>query len=249
MATKKSTPKKTSAKANASSIARNANKGFTAGLTSTLGPDPKPYNRRQDAIQAARNKMSDAKASTGSVKAKSLGNAKTHGNTQRKADHQEQMASRKTSTGKSGITGMKRMIHAPSEETLKATNTAASTARGQRLNSSTSMPKGVSGRIDRRSDGSLVTEPPKSGSGREDARITTTAAARSRGVNTRRYYPVDRIVGGTNGGFAIPEDKYKVPEGASNVRYDSFKDKYVPVFTSGSKKKSTKKDLPRDYGL
>ena len=135
---------------------------------------------------------------------------------------------RKTSTPAS----QKKPIDRRADGTLvteppKASN--ASTARGQRLNSSASMPKGEGSRV--------------------DARITTTAAARSRGVNTRRYYPVDRTVGGTNGGFAIPEDKYKVPEGASNVRYDSFKDKYVPVFTSGDKKKNSKKDLPRDYGL
>lgn len=78
MATKKSTPGKTNAKVKTNSAVRNAAKGFAAGLNSTLGPDPKPYNR-----------------------------AKTSGT--------------KTS--------------AP-----RASN--ASTARGQRLNSSASMPKG-----------------------------------------------------------------------------------------------------------
>lgn len=155
MATKKSTPKKTNTKTKTktSSIARNAGKGFAAGLNSTLGPDPKPYNR-----------------------------AKTSGT--------------KTSTPKTSN---------------------ASTARGQRLNSSASMPKGVSGRIDRRADGSLVTEPPKS--------------------NRKRFLPVDHGAAG------------ELPTGATSAKYDSYTGKFVPVYESGSKKKSAKKDLPRDYGL
>lgn len=93
----------------------------------------------------------------------------------------------------------------------------ASTARGQRLNSSASMPKGVSGRIDRRADGTLVTEPPKS--------------------NRKRFLPVDHGAAG------------ELPAGATSAKYDSYTGKFVPVYESGSKKKSTKKDLPRDYGL
>lgn len=127
MATKKSTPKKTNAKAKTSSIARNAGKGFAAGLNSTLGPDPKPYNR----VKASGAKTSGTKTS-----------------------------GTKTST--------------PKTSTPKTSN--ASTARGQRLNSSASMPKGVSGRIDRRADGTLATEPPKS--------------------NRKRFLPVDHGAAG-----------------------------------------------------
>lgn len=170
MATKKSTPKKTNTKTK-TSVARTAGKGFAAGLNSTLGPDPKPYNR-----------------------------AKTSGT--------------KTSTPKTSN---------------------ASTARGQRLNSSASMPKGVSGRIDRRADGSLVTEPPKSSAranvgdayiARDGVRNTLTGELISKPKsNRKRFLPVDHGAAG------------ELPTGATSAKYDSYTGKFVPVYESGSKKK------------
>ena len=173
MATKKSTPKKTNTKPK-TSVARTAGKGFDAGLNSTLGPDPKPYNRRQ-ATPASQKKTTTPKTSN------------------------------------------------------------ASTARGQRLNSSASMPKGVSGRIDRRADGSLVTEPPKSSAranvgdayiARDGVRNTLTGELISKPKsNRKRFLPVDHGAAG------------ELPAGATSAKYDSYTGKYVPVYTSGSKKK------------
>lgn len=142
MATKKSTPKKTNTKTK-TSVARAAGKGFAAGLNSTLGPDPKPYNR----AKTSGTKTSTPKASNTryypidkTVDGWATGDKVPSGAVAAKQD---------TYTGRVVPVFNSARQKYPNSTSFDAddyrTNkvqSKASAARGQRLNNAASMPKG-----------------------------------------------------------------------------------------------------------